>query len=118
MPDVLQHRLFVLLIVAFAGFEWGVRTGRIVSPGATLVFPMVCAIGGALLLTHTHALGNINEELLIELSHLPLAIFAVAAGWSRWLELRLAGPQRQFVAWIWPVCFVLIGVVLLNYREA
>ena len=118
VPDVLQHRLFVLLIVAFAGFEWGVRTGRIVSQFATLVFPMVCAIGGALLLTHTHALGNINEELLIELSHLPLAIFAVAAGWSRWLEIRLAGPQRQFAAWIWPVCFVLIGAILLNYREA
>jgi putative copper resistance protein D len=82
------------------------------------VFPAVCAVGGALLLTHTHALTNINEELLIELSHLPLAIFAVAAGWSRWLELRLSGPQRRIPAWIWPFCFVLIGVVLLNYREA
>jgi putative copper resistance protein D len=118
VADVLQHRLFVLLVVAFAYFEWGVRTGRITSRRAGFVFPAVCAIGGALLLTHTHALSNINEELLVELSHLPLAIFAVAAGWSRWLELRLAGPQRQIVASIWPLCFVLIGAVLLNYREA
>jgi putative copper resistance protein D len=118
VTDVLQHRLFVLLVVAFAVFEWSVRTGRIVSPRAGFVFPAVCALGGALLLTHTHALTNINEELLVELSHIPLAIFAVAAGWSRWLELRLTGPQRQIPAWIWPVCFVLIGVVLLNYREA
>jgi putative copper resistance protein D len=118
VSDVLQHRLFVLLIVAFAAFEWSVRTGRIVSQRAALVFPAVCAAGGALLLTHTHSLTNINEELLVELSHLPLAILAVAAGWSRWLELRLAGPQRKALAWIWPLCFVLIGAVLLNYREA
>jgi putative copper resistance protein D len=118
VADVLQHRFFMLLIVAFAGFEWGVRTGRIVSQSAGLVFPGVCAMGGALLLTHTHSLSNINGELLMELSHLPLAICAVAAGWSRWLELRLAAPQRQTFAWIWPLCFVLIGVALLNYREA
>jgi copper resistance protein D len=118
VTDVLQHRIFVMLIVAFAVFEWGVRTGRIVSANASLVFPAVCAIGGALLLTHTHALSNIKQELLIELTHLPLAIFAVAAGWSRWLELRMDGPHRQVAAWIWPVCFVLIGAVLVNYREA
>lgn len=118
VTDVLQHRIFVLLVVAFALFEWGVRTGRVVSPSASLVFPAVCAIGGALLLTHTHALSNIKQELLIELTHLPLAIFAVAAGWSRWLELRMAGPHRQVAGWIWPLCFVMIGAVLLNYREA
>jgi putative copper resistance protein D len=118
VAEVLQHRLFILLIVAFAVFEWGVRNGRITSPAASLVFPAVCALGGALLLTHTHSLSNIKEELFGELSHLPLAILAVAAGWSRWLELRLAIPQRHVAAWIWPFCFVLIGAVLLNYREA
>jgi putative copper resistance protein D len=118
VAEVLQHRVFVLMIAAFAWFEWGVRTGRVVSRPATLIFPAVCAIGGALLLTHTHSLTNIKEELLTELSHLPLAIFAVMAGWSRWLELRLSPPQARAAAWIWPFCFVLIGVVLLDYREA
>ena len=115
---MLQHRVFVLLVVAFAVFEWCVRTGRIHSQLAGFVFPSVCALGGALLLTHTHALTDIREELLIELSHIPLAICAVAAGWSRWLELRLAPPHRLIPAWIWPFCFVLIGIVLLNYKEA
>ncbi len=107
----------MVLIVAFAGFEWAVRTGRIAARRAGLVFPAVCAVGGALLLAHSHTLGNVKEELLAELSHIPLAILAVIAGWSRWLELRLAVPQRRALAWIWPVCFVLIGAVLLNYRE-
>ena len=116
--DIAQHRIFVLLILLFAAFEWGIQTGRLKSRTAALVFPGVCALGGALLLTHTHAISNIQEELLAELSHLPLALLAVIAGWARWLEIRYPGPQRQWAATVWPVCFALIGIVLLLYREA
>jgi putative copper resistance protein D len=116
--DVSQHRLFVLLILMFAAFEWGVQTGRLTSQKAALVFPVVCAAGGAMLLTHTHALANIKEELLAEFSHVPLALLAVMAGWARWLEIRLPGSGKQLAGRIWPVCFALIGVVLLLYREA
>jgi putative copper resistance protein D len=119
-PDVLQHRLIVLLVTAFAVFEWSVVTDRIKSPAAGLVFPGVCALGGAILLTHSHALGNVKDELLVELSHIPLAILGIAAGWSRWLELRLPPEDRtrRVLSWVWPVCFILVGVVLLNYHEA
>lgn len=119
-PEVLQHRIAVLLVVAFAFFEWRVQT-RPANAGATaLVFPGVCAIGGALLMTHSHALGNIKQEVLVELTHLPLGILAVVAGWSRWLEVRLPGENRlrPALSWVWPVCFILIGAILLNYREA
>lgn len=116
--DVTQHRLFVVLILLFAAFEWGVQTRRLKSSVAALVFPAVCATGGALLLTHTHAVANLQEELLAELSHVPLALLAVAAGWARWLDLRFPGPGREIAARIWPICFALIGVVLLLYREA
>jgi putative copper resistance protein D len=118
VAEVLQHRIFVLFVVAFGVFEWGVQTNRITSLGAALVFPAVCALGGALLLTHSHSLANAKEELLVELSHIPLALFAIAAGWSRWLELRLPGKYRYIPARVWPVCFVLIGTVLLLYRES
>jgi len=118
VAEVAQHRTFVLLIVAFAAFEWAVQTGRIAPKRAGLVFPLVCAIGGALLLTHSHSLSNIKQEFLIELSHIPLAILAVLAGWSRWLEIRLPQFRSRVFAWVWPACFVLIGVVLLNYRES
>lgn len=117
-PEVLQHRLFAAMIVAFAFFEWGVQNGKIRSPKATLVFPAVCALGGALLLTHSHALGNYKEEYLAELSHLPLALLAVLAGWSRWLEQRLDRAWTRIPSNIWPVCFVAIGLLLLFYREA
>ena len=54
-----------------------------------LAFPVITAVGGALLLTHSHALSNLKDQMLIEMSHVPLALLGVAAGWTRWLELRL-----------------------------
>jgi putative copper resistance protein D len=116
-PEVAQHRVFVMLIAGFGIFEWCVRTGRIRSPRAALVFPLMTAVGGALLLTHQHALSNIKDQLLIEVTHAPLAIFGVTAGWARWLELRLDSPASRIAGWIWPIAFVLVGVILLIYHE-
>jgi len=119
-PDVLEHRAFALLIGAFAIFEWGVRTGRLRWRPAQFVFPALCAVGGALLLTHTHALGEGTDEVFAELSHTPMGVLGATAGWARWLELRLdddeSGAQRV-AAWVWPVCLALVGLLLLNYRE-
>jgi copper resistance protein D len=118
-PEVLLHRIFSLLVIGLAIFEWRVQTGRVTSEGARLIFPALVAAASALLLTHSHSLGNIKEEVLAELSHAPLAILGVVAGWSRWLELRLPPENkvRDRMAWLWPTCLVLIGLLLLNYRE-
>ncbi len=116
--EVLQHRFFVLLIVVFGLFEWRVRAFGWRSRGAALVFPLVTAIGGAALLTHSHAIANIKDQLLIELTHTPLALAGIAAGWARWLEIRLDPPESRWAGWVWPVCFVLVGAILLIYREA
>jgi putative copper resistance protein D len=118
VAEVAQHRFFVLLIIIFAVFESAVQTNRLSPRRAGLIFPCVCAAGGALLLTHSHSLINAKEQFLVELSHIPLAILAVAAGWSRWLEIRLPPERCRGFAWIWPFCFVLIGALLLNYRES
>jgi copper resistance protein D len=118
--DVLQHRLAVLLIILFAVFQYRVEMNRVKSMAASLIFPVVCALGGVVLLTHTHAVTNVKEELLAELSHTPLAIFGIMAGWSRWLELRLPqeNPTRKYLAWVWPVCFIMVGLILMDYHES
>ena len=117
LPDVLQHRAFVVLIVAFGLFEWAVRTGRLRPRPWGLVFPLVGAVGGGLLLTHSHAMFNLKEEFLTEITHAPLGILGAFMGWARWTELRLpeAGPAP---GWIWRLCFVAVGLLLLFYREA
>jgi putative copper resistance protein D len=118
-PEVLLHRIFALLVIALAIFEWRVQTGRVATERARLIFPALVAVASALLLTHSHSLGNIKEEVLAELSHAPLAVLGIVAGWSRWLELRLPTDDkvRDRLAWLWPTCLVLIGLLLLNYRE-
>ena len=47
-----------------------------------------------------------------------LALAGIGAGWARWLELRLTGRGARIAGWVWPVCFLICGVVLLIYREA
>ena len=116
--EVFQHRIFVILTLLFAWFEWRVRTGRAKDPRAALVFPLLTAVGGGLLLTHTHAIANVHDQVLIELTHTPLALLGITAGWARWLELRLHPPAARWAGWVWPVCLILAAALLLLYREA
>ena len=60
--EVLQHRVFVVLVIVFALFEWRVRTGRLADRRAALVFPVLTAAGGLLLFTHTHAIANVRSS--------------------------------------------------------
>ena len=127
-PEVLQHRVYDLIFVAYAAFELAVQTGRIKSRKAAFAFPLMLALGGAGLLLHDHALGNVKSDLLIEMSHNQLAVLAVFGGWSRWLEIRLSNKEQlqdsranslaTIAGFVWPCCLILISLVLLNYREA
>jgi copper resistance protein D len=117
-PEVIQHRFFVLLTVGFAFFEWGVRTGRLTKPALALVFPLLTVVGATFLLAHSHAISNVKDQLLIELTHLPMAVLGILAGWTRWLQVKAPEAEGRWAGWVWPVCFVLIGVLLLDYREA
>ncbi|OGK76964.1 MAG: hypothetical protein A2X52_22600 [Candidatus Rokubacteria bacterium GWC2_70_16] len=117
LPDVLQHRLAVLLVVALGLFEWLVRIGRLGRPGWRLVFPLLCAVGGAVLLTHSHAMFNLKAEFLAEVSHAPMGILAVLMGWGRWIELRLPEGASGVPGWVWALSMGLIGAILLVYRE-
>jgi putative copper resistance protein D len=117
LPDVLQHRAFVVLIVALSVFEWAVRTDRLARRPWSYVFPLLCTVSGGLLLTHSHAMFNLKEEFLTEVTHAPLGILGAFAGWARWLEVRLpeAGPTP---GWLWRSCLLAVGLLLLFYRES
>jgi len=117
-PAVLQHRIFVVLVVLFGVFEWSVRTRRLRSPRYALVFPFLCAVGGALLLTHSHASLDVKTEFLTEVTHAPLGLLGVAVGWGRWLELRLPSPEGALPGRLSAWSFALVGLLLLIYRES
>jgi len=117
-PTVLQHRAFVVLVVLFALFEWMVRANRLKSHRWALVFPLLCAVGGGLLLTHSHASLNLKAEFLVEVTHAPLGVLGIVIGWARWLELRLAAPQDRLPGRVWATGMTVFGVLLLLYRES
>jgi copper resistance protein D len=116
-PETVQHRLSVLLVLGFALSEWAVRLGWL-GGRVRFVFPVGMLAGGVLLLTHTHALANVKEALLVDITHMPLAVLALIGGCARWTELR--GPQNLVgvALWTWPLCLVTIGLLLISYREA
>lgn len=116
-PEFIQHKAFMVLMTAFAGFEWSVRNRLLSNNWAKYVFPLLCALGGMMLLTHSHSIANVKELLLLEMTHMPLAVFAIWSGWTRWLELRLEGPGRVVAGWLWPMFFSLTAITLLLYRE-
>jgi putative copper resistance protein D len=118
VPEVLVHRLAALLVMALALFEWRVSAGRLGGTRASYAFPILCFVGGAMLLSHSHSLFVSKWAFLIEVSHNALGIFAVLAGAARWLELRLPDRAGRAAAGrVWPVCLALVGLVLLFYRE-
>ena len=117
-PSVLQHRAFTLLVVIFGLFEWMVRSGRLRAPRAALLFPLLCAVGGGLLLTHSHASLNLKTEFLTEVTHAPLGVLGVLVGWGRWLELRLAAPDDRLPGRLSACAMTAVGVLLIFYRES
>lgn len=116
-PEFVQHKLFMILMTAFALFEWSVRLGVLKRRWASYVFPLLSAAGGTMLLTHSHTIANVKELLLIEMMHMPIAILGIWAAWSRWLELRMEGNIRIAAGWVWPICIGTVGLILLFYRE-
>ncbi len=117
-PDVLQHRVAALIILAFAVFESAVQAGKLKVRWASMIFPTMCALGAAVLLTHNHAPSDNSEDLLASLSHIPIALLGATAGWGLWLELRLPQSRASRIAgYLWPLFLAGAGLVLLNYRE-
>ena len=119
-PDLLVHRVAAALILAFAAFECAVQAGKLRAAWGRYAFPLMCAAGAALLLTHGHSLADGTDVVLVLMNHAALALFAVVAGWSRWLELRLPREEegeRRLAGYVWPVALMAVGMMLLDYRE-
>lgn len=120
--EVLQHRMALVLALGLGLLEWRARTDAAVTR-LPYFFPILCVVGGVVLLTHSHDVFELKRAYLIEVSHTVMGALAVLLGCGRWLELRLApaaGRSPAVGRWggvlaIWAM--MLIGVILTFYHE-
>jgi putative copper resistance protein D len=115
--EVLQHRILLALTALLGLAEWRVHSGRDPRSRWRYGFPLVCIAAGALLLTHAHDVNDAKFAFLMEITHLPLALIILVAGWARWLELRLPSPENERPGRLWAPALALFGLLLVFYRE-
>ena len=83
-PEVVQHRLLLVLTALFGVAEWRVRSGRHPDSPLRYVFPVVCLGSAVLLMSHVHLVNNVKSGFFMEVSHLPMGLLSLLAGWARW----------------------------------
>jgi copper resistance protein D len=115
--EILLHRLGALIACVLGFTEWRARVHS--QPGTYLpyVMPGLCTVGGILLLGHAHEGFQPKEEFLIQITHNAIGMLAVTMACSRWLELRLAPLAGRLAGVASVLALLLIGLILLFYRE-
>lgn len=126
--EVFQHRIATIVAFVLGVMEIRARTAG-TARKLRYVFPMLCAFGGILLLTHAHAEFEPKSEFLIQSTHTTMGLLAMLMAAGRWLELRLAGGgdtasavdesclEGRVAGFIAVFAMFLIGLILLVYRE-
>jgi putative copper resistance protein D len=114
----LQHRFAAGLVLGLGIVEWRARDRHRTRTWLPYVVPALAAGGAALLLTHSHAAFQAKPSFLIQVTHTTMGALGALLVAARWLELRLAAPANRLAGAAAALAMVLVGLVLLFYREA
>jgi putative copper resistance protein D len=115
--EILLHRLGALIACMLGFIEWRARVNGKPSSPLLYVFPMLCAVGGLLLLGHSHAGYQPRAEFLVQITHHAIGVLAVIMACGRWLELRLTPPAGRLAGTVFMSALLMVGLILLFYRE-
>ncbi|HSF33870.1 MAG TPA: CopD family protein [Candidatus Tectomicrobia bacterium] len=115
--EILLHRLGALIACALGVVEWRARVNGNAGSRLPYVIPGLCAVGGLLLLSHSHTGFQPKEEFLVQISHHAIGVLAVIMACGRWLELRLTPPAGRLAGVVFMSALLLVGLILLFYRE-
>jgi copper resistance protein D len=115
--EVLQHRIATLLVFTLGAIELSARLSNNPDSKKPLVFPLLAAFGGLMLLTHSHVGFQAKSAFLIQVGHTTMGIFSLILACGRWLELKLDSPGKHVAGFISVAALFQIGLVLIFYRE-
>jgi hypothetical protein len=119
--EVLQHKSFAVLLLGLGTIEWLRASGKLRAVWSSWVFPVVAVLGSAILIFHEHEGGMAGENHMevmarIQSQHMSYTLSGLGIGLSKGLsELRIS--ISGVLGRIWPVLMIVLGVLLLFYRE-
>src|SRR5258707_5192284 len=120
-PEDLQHKTFALILLALGIIEVQRARGILKSAWAGWVFPVLDAFGSVLLLFHEHHTGmhgadHMSTMARIQAEHLSFAVTGFGIGAFRALS-EVPTRWQVLFARLWPLLMIVLGVLLLLYRE-
>jgi copper resistance protein D len=119
--EVLQHKTFAVLLVALGTIEWQRARGVLKASWSNWVFPAIAVIGSVLLIFHEHEGGMAGERHMetmqrIQTQHMSYLMCGLGIGLAN--GLSELGPRISVIfRKIWPTLMVLLGVLLMFYKE-
>jgi hypothetical protein len=120
-PEVRQHKTYAVLLLVLGILEWLRTSGTLKAAWSRWVFPVTAVVGSVLLLFHEHGGGMHGPNHMVVMERIKSEHLSFAAvGFAIGLTNALAGNKgtwRGAFARIWPVLMVVLGVLLLFYRE-
>lgn len=114
-PEVMQHWSAAMLVFGLGWSGWLVSKQPSGGKVSQFLFPILCLVGGVIMLTHSHGVLERKEEFLIQNTHVSIGLLAVLMGYARWLEIRLPSPHNRLAGRLSWLAMVLVGLILLFY---
>jgi len=120
-PEVLQHKIFAVLLLVLGTLEFRRARGLVRSAWTGWVFPVLAIVGSSMLFFHEHRAGMHGPsqmELMgrIQSEHFRFAIAGFGIALSKGLaETRFA--WRPFFERLFPALLLVLGSLLLVYAE-
>jgi copper resistance protein D len=119
--EVLQHKLFALLLLTIGVIELQRTRGNLKARWSGWVFPLVAAAGSLMLLFHDHQAGMTGPnhmELMnrIQSQHYSFAVTGLGIALSKGLA-ETPFEWRSFFERLFPTLLVVLGALLMVYVE-
>jgi hypothetical protein len=119
--EVLQHKTFAVLLLLLGAIEFQRVRGTLLAAWSALVFPLVAICGSVLLIFHQHEGGMAGQHHMetmarIQSQHLSYTACGFGIGLTKGLS-ELGTLRARTFAKIWPSFLILLGVLLMFYKE-
>lgn len=119
--EVLQHKTFAILLLALGAVEWQRVRGTLVAAWSAWVFPLAAIFGSVVLIFHQHEGGMVGPHHMetmarIQTQHLGYTACGLGIGLVKGLT-ESSRYISAITAKMWPSLLVLLGVLLMFYRE-